>query len=238
VEGEIMSVAIVVPTLDIELHEENARAAVMRSGISQQEDTLFMAQDGEPLQRYTRTVNRGLREAIETEWRTSAYYGRDMQLHYICLMNDDTVPGDNWLAELVWCMEQDETLGYVAPAQPCRTEGMEQARGPESEPQIREIFAVPFGCVLIRREVFTDVGLLDPTFVHYCSDTDHQYRAKAFGWRSAWAPHVWVDRENHGWRLPQQLYQDRAAFYTRWAHGTPEIGGREQDGRRGVCGTP
>lgn len=198
---ESAKVAIVIPMAD--LHEESAMAARLRSGLEGTE--LYFAQDTEPPQRYTRTVNRGLRQAF-------ACGSPD----YVCLLNDDCRPGDNWLAELVWCMEQDEKLGYVAPAQPCRTQGMMQATGPTDEPEIRHIFAVPFGCVLIRREVFTDVGLLDPTFVHYCSDTDHQYRARGFGWKSAWAPHIWVDRDKHDIKLPELWRRDRYKFYRRW----------------------
>lgn len=211
------SIAVVMPTLDLELYEAQARAAVMeqRSGVGWAK--LFCVQDSEPLQRYTKTVNRGLRLALDDEW---SHEGAMLPWDYICLMNDDTEPVTrNWLAELVWCMEQNDEIGYVAPAQPCRTEGMMEAEGPTDEPELRYIFAVPFGCVLIRREVFQDVGLLDPTFVHYCSDTDHQYRARAFGWMSAWAPHIWVNREAHEPKLAQQWYVDRARFYERWPRG-------------------
>jgi len=69
--------------------------------------------------------------------------------------------------------------------------------------------------VLIRREVFTDVGLLDPSMRHYASDTDHQYRARAFGWKSAFLPHVWVEREIHPPRQPMWS-EDRAVFMKRW----------------------
>ena len=216
------SVAIIVPTLDDVEHDARARAAQLCAG--DVNVRLRIMQDKEPLQRYTRTVNC----ALHAELRAEGARGGPpffFPLDYICLMNDDTVPGDNWLAELVWAMEQDEGLGYLAPAQPCRTEGMMDATGPTTEPQVRDIFAVPFGCVLIRREVFTDVGLLDPTFMHYCSDTDHQYRARAFGWRSAWATHVWVDRESHLPKLAGLWYQDRAEFYQRWPQ-MPEVAER------------
>jgi hypothetical protein len=215
----VSNIAVVCPTLDVELHEVHVQEAVDRGGVER--FWLYMMQDGEPRQRYTRIVNRGIRLAFADE---GARYIDDPDYtppwDYICLMNDDTAPvTDNWLAELVWCMGRDDKIGYVAPGQPCRTEGMPREVTPEyptSTPEVRDIFAVPFGCVLIRREVFTDVGLLDPTFVHYCSDTDHQFRARAFGWRSVWAPHIWVDRESHPPKLMDLWYRDRALFYERW----------------------
>ena len=217
------SVAIIVPTLDTGSHCDSIREATQKAGTP---CVPYVIMDTIPPKRYTHTINRGLRSAFEVErmalWQSADITKDRIEWDYICLMNDDTVPGDNWLAELVWAMEQDETLGYLAPAQPCRTEGMMDATGPTTDSQVRDIFAVPFGCVLIRRKVFTDVGLLDPTFVHYCSDTDHQYRARAFGWRSAWATHVWVDRESHPPKLAGLWYQDRAEFYQRWPR-MPEV---------------
>jgi len=166
-------------------------------------------------QRYTRTVNRGIRIALQRA-RADVY---DKELEYILLANDDCQPQTaNWIAELIWAMAQNESLGYVAPGQPCRTEGMMEATGPTETPQIKEIFAVPFGCVLIRRSVFRDVGLLDERFRHYASDTDHQYRARAFGWKSAWCPHVWVDREAHAPKLMDLWQEDRKLFYGRWGN--------------------
>ena len=118
------------------------------------------------------------------------------------------------LDRILEAAETDDRLGFVSPLTPCRTEGM-MGQQPTEEPGIHEIFAVPYGCCLIRREVFTDVGLLDPTFRHYASDTDHQYRANAFGWKSAWCSHIYVDREQHPPREPWWS-RDRALYARRW----------------------
>ena len=218
------TVAVITPTLDIELHEERIRGAVMRGGVPGAK--LFMRQDSVPLQRYTRTVNDGIARAFELGTVTAGVfncYEKSQPWDYVCLLNDDCEPQtDNWLAKLLWCFDLDNTrfpergpIGYVAPGQPCRTVGMMEATGPADEPQTRHIFAVPFGCVVIKRAVFYDVGLLDPMFVHYSSDTDHQYRARGFGWQSVWAPHVWVDRKRHE-PMMELWTADRRAFERRW----------------------
>lgn len=213
-------VAIVTPTLDASLGWATIYAAKKTCGLPEIDVDVFVWDDHtEPRQRYTRTINTGLRLALETE-ATRTYQKR---YNYICLLNDDCEPQtDNWLAELIRCFDfggpmlgDGERIGYVAPGQPCRTVGMMESEGPSDEPQIRHIFAVPFGCVVIRREVFTDVGLLDPMFVHYASDTDHQYRSRSFGWQSVWAPHVWVHRESHP-PMMDLWTQDRRAFEKRW----------------------
>ena len=64
-------------------------------------------------------------------------------------------------------------------------------------------------------DVFRDVGLLDPFFDHYCSDTDHQFRARRFGWRSVVAWHVYVHRETHSPRRPA-WQQDQSKLKRRW----------------------
>lgn len=152
---------------------------------------------------FTRAANAGLRVVLE------------MDTLYIGIMSDDTKPKtENWLWHLATALEQSPHHGYAAPLMPCRTEGIMGVE-PVTEPHIVEHWGVPFGCVLIRREVFRDVGLLDPLFRHYASDTDHQFRARRFDWKSVVCYHVWVDREVHEPRQPDWT-RDQALLKQRW----------------------
>lgn len=193
-------IPIVIPTLDADLptrlaDQLNAREPGMNIDAIIQIDE---ARTG-----FTRAVNEGLKVALQ---RDAAYIG---------IMTDDCQPQtDDWLAKLVAALEEDDANGVAAPLMPCRTEGVNGIK-PRGTPFVVEHWGVPYGCVVIRREMLRDVGLLDPVFRHYCSDTDHQFRARRFGWRSVVCWHVYVEREPHPPRRPM-WEQDQAALKRRW----------------------
>jgi len=47
-------------------------------------------------------------------------------------------------------------------------------------------------CLIVRREVIKQVGLLDNQYVIYCSDCDWGYRIAHAGWKIYYAPHIRV----------------------------------------------
>lgn len=193
-------IPIVIPTLDADLptrlaDQLNAREPGMNIDAIIQIDE---ARTG-----FTRAVNEGLKVALQ---RDAAYIG---------IMTDDCQPQtDDWLAKLVTALEEDDANGVAAPLMPCRTAGVNGIE-PKATPFVVEHWGVPYGCAVIRREMLRDVGLLDPVFRHYCSDTDHQFRARRFGWRSVVCWHVYVERELHPPRRPM-WEQDQAALKRRW----------------------
>ena len=193
-------IPIVIPTLDADLptrlaDQLNAREPGMNIDAIIQIDE---ARTG-----FTRAVNEGLKVALQ---RDAAYIG---------IMTDDCQPQtDDWLAKLVTALEEDDANGVAAPLMPCRTAGVNGIE-PKATPFVVEHWGVPYGCAVIRREMLRDVGLLDPVFRHYCSDTDHQFRARRFGWRSVVCWHVYVEREPHPPRRPM-WEQDQAALKRRW----------------------
>jgi GT2 family glycosyltransferase len=189
---------IIVPTLDADLPERIV-AQLGEPGI----DCDVHVVHDQIRQGFTRTVNEGLRWALDTG------------AQIVGIMSDDCRPTtDGWLVALVEALESDAHNGFAAPLMPCRTPGiMDQA--PVSRRKIVEHWGLSYGCVLIKREVLRDVGLLDPVFDHYCSDTDHQFRARLFGWRSVVCWHVFVDRDVHPPRQPL-WNQDQAKLKKRW----------------------
>jgi GT2 family glycosyltransferase len=69
--------------------------------------------------------------------------------------------------------------------------------------QFCEVPALSGVCLLIRREVFRDVGLLDETFFMYHEDTDFCLRARRAGWKVCYTPsavahHFIRKKENKG----------------------------------------
>ena len=194
-------IPIIIPTLDADLPERIV-AQLGEPGVDL--DCGVHVVHDQVEQGFTRTVNEGLRWALD-----------ETDAQHIAIMSDDCKPQtDGWLAALIDALNDDEANGFAAPLMPCRTPGV-MGQKPVNNRKIVEHWAVPYGCVLIRRAVFRDVGLLDPVYAHYCSDTDHQYRSRLFGWRSVVCWHVYVDREVHPPRQPMWS-KDQAVLKRRW----------------------
>ncbi|KKL25228.1 hypothetical protein LCGC14_2407430, partial [marine sediment metagenome] len=83
---------------------------------------------------------------------------------------------------------------------------------------------VSFACVLIRKEVFEDIGLLDDKFFMYFEDVEFCYRAKKSGWKVMYQPASRVVHLRGGSsplktqaklrkRLPRYFYESRARYF-------------------------
>ena len=81
-----------------------------------------------------------------------------------------------------------------------------------------------FACVLIRRKVFEDIGLLDEEFFMYFEDVDFCKRAREAGWQIIHNPNAHVVHLRGGSspvksqaakkkRLPRYFYESRTRYY-------------------------
>ena len=81
-----------------------------------------------------------------------------------------------------------------------------------------------FACVLIRRQVFEDIGLLDEEFFMYFEDVDFCKRARQAGWQIIHNPEAHVVHLRGGSspvksqaakkkRLPRYFYESRTRYY-------------------------
>jgi len=133
-------ITLIVPTLSPKRAHKTAKYAQECAGRSV---ILHVVHDNKG-HGFTRTVNRGLRQA---------------KTAYICLLNDDCEPmTDGWLHRLHKGMQVDPRIGFIGPSGPCRTPP--QNRGVPGAPYgIIPVSHVAFFCVLIRREVLDEVGL-------------------------------------------------------------------------------
>lgn len=93
---------------------------------------------------------------------------------------------------------------------------------------VHETLASPqwtsFACVLIRAEVFREVGLLDEGYFMYFEDVEYCHRARQAGWRVVHNPAARVvhlrggsspvkERARQNRRLPKYFYESRARFF-------------------------
>ena len=126
---------------------------------------------------------------------------------YIVLLNNDTVVEKNWLKELIQAAEPDKKIGCVSSKLLfLRRKTMVQSTGLKQLPgyywidkdfekksnsvpnKVKEVDAVSFAGVLIKKKCIQDVGLLDEDFQIYLEDVDFSLRCWKKGWRMVCAP--------------------------------------------------
>ena len=121
---------------------------------------------------------------------------------YVWLLNNDTVPDPDALSTLVAKASTDRKIGAVASIcyyadSPSQVQAWAGARvnlwigyaRNSTEPHRDDWFHSLYGAsMLVRREAFEDVGLLDEGFFHYWEETEFCLRLRRKGWRLAAAP--------------------------------------------------
>ncbi len=161
--------------------------------------------------------NVGIRRALERGAR------------FVLLLNNDTEVDPGFAAALADALAGDDRAGIAGPKilyhdDPKRiwyggggfTPGLwiprhERIRRLDGEaPDRRGETAWVSGCaMLVRREVFEAIGLLDPSYRIYCEDVDFCLRARRAGWRCLYEPgaRVWhkVSSSSGGGMTPFKL---------------------------------
>lgn len=132
-------------------------------------------------------------------------YWLDRGKDYIALINNDVVVRSDFLAPLVSALESDRRLGLVGPLILRRDEpnqiqsaGMDVSIplgltrltgfGEVDAGQYQGVRSVDFlmgACLLVRRAVFEQVGLLDESYFVYAEETEFARRAARFGFGAA-----------------------------------------------------
>lgn len=120
---------------------------------------------------------------------------------YIALINDDVQVEPNWLNQVIATMEKDEKLGLVQPLITRHPEqnkinsfgnklhylgfGMSAGDGVKMKDYFEnnksenyEPAYVSFACVVIKKEIFEKIGLLDEKYFSYHEDSDFCLRAR------------------------------------------------------------
>lgn len=134
-------------------------------------------------------------------------YALDLNADYILLLNNDTIVKTNFLKPLLKKFLDEKEVGIVAPMinyydEPqriwtvggsiSRIRGSGFADSNKWESQVsnedREVGFVSGCCMLIRREVFEKIGLLDENYFLYLEDTDFCYRIKEAGYKIFMTP--------------------------------------------------
>ena len=125
---------------------------------------------------------------------------------YVILLNNDTASDENYVAELVKCMDKDDKIFSANPKmiQMYNKEllddagdmysvigwGFQRGVGQKSSGYNREcrIFSSCAGAAIYRRSVFDEIGMFDEMHFAYLEDIDVGYRARIAGYKNVYCP--------------------------------------------------
>jgi hypothetical protein len=144
---------------------------------------------------------------------------------YVVLLNVDTIPQPNWLAELVATIEHSgPDVGSVASKMLSMSDpeilddagisfswyGSTIKRGKGKSAQLytklEEVFCACAGAALYRRSFLEQVGLFDEKFITYLEDVDLGLRGQMLGYRCLYVPTAEIWHKWHGAELPRPTY--------------------------------
>lgn len=136
---------------------------------------------------------------------------------FVALLQTDFMSfSRGWGARMIAALDAGECYGLAGPSVRCGTRPQCHGR-PGLDPEERVVDMICYTAVVIRREVFEDIGALDESYIHYGADYDHVRRAQQRGWRAIYVPDVYI---GHAWggplRYPKWKEHDARIYYTRW----------------------
>lgn len=161
---------------------------------------------------------------IENEENKGCAGGRNQGIqlargNYIVTLDDDMVPDNRWLEELIKLSSRGGRIGMLASKVLfSSTPGIIDCAGVEISKdgnvygrkglttdgggleQIEEVFCPSGGAAFYKREVFEEVGLFDEAYFIYYEEVDLAFRARLAGWRCLYVPYA-VLFHHHAWSL-------------------------------------
>lgn len=146
------------------------------------------------------------------------------QGEYLLLLNNDTVITPGFLNTLLSTFEIDPQIGLVSPLIYLMDKKLVQHAGvmftPEYIPyelgleipsihpgilpndprvwSVREVPSITFACVLMKKEVWDQVGGLDEEYINGWEDTDFVLKAKLKGWKCWYNGKAVIKHKKHG----------------------------------------
>ncbi|MFH1593074.1 MAG: glycosyltransferase family 2 protein [Candidatus Omnitrophota bacterium] len=123
---------------------------------------------------------------------------------YICILNNDTLPAQGWLTELVSFIEDHEEVGLVNPlcnGHEARSTTINAYAGylaASNRGKFMEMNQCQGFCMLVKGEVVEKIGYLDERFgIGGFDDTDYSMRAYLAGYRSVCVHSSYVYHREH-----------------------------------------
>lgn len=149
---------------------------------------------------FTKAVNEGIRRFLEKDWQ------------YIIALNQDMYLEPNAVEEMVKFMDRTPQCGIGSPLERLtdQPEGMAVGGGLEAFPvgihrtgpisalaKPEQIYWANGSCMILRKAMIREIGLLDENFVFICSDSDYSFTARTRGWE-VWRIGAALGHHEHG----------------------------------------
>lgn len=153
---------------------------------------------------------------------------------YVVYVPNDIIFTENWLENLLTCVESDERIGMVVPASTNISNKQEEVLGGFSDLDEMQRKAAAFNVsdwkkweerirlipslVLFRREIFDIVGTFDAGFIHDFGDDDFSFRVRRAGYklvlcRDTFVHHNhYIEERKDGEEEKQRCERGRADF--------------------------
>lgn len=131
---------------------------------------------------------------------------------YICLLNNDTVPAENWLTKMVEVFEREGKVGAVGPS----TNQCNNPQKVKAYPRHYEVvdFEREFGkkfqlsgfCLLFPKKIWHLAGKFDERFGFYAQENEFLHRVQKLGFKTLWRKDafVWHVGEASGKKLEKE----------------------------------
>jgi GT2 family glycosyltransferase len=134
-------------------------------------------------------------------------YALERMADWVLLLNNDTRVKSNFLSALVETAESDPEIGIASPLifdghtgkvwfSGGKIDWLRMKTVHQSEIKAEDNFATDFisGCaMMVKKDVFQKIGLLDEDFFLYWEDADFSWRAKKAGFKTAVSASSWID---------------------------------------------
>jgi GT2 family glycosyltransferase len=141
---------------------------------------------------------------------------------YVVLLNPDTKVPPNWLAKLIEIGEAESAIGILGPVQNCYDNDEPNAwTKAVATPQLAQFGAlnampvwlavewVEGSCFVVKREVFRQVGYLDPIYYSFYEEIDFCRRAACAGYQIALVPKTHIHHHRGGiWAVQRNRKRD------------------------------
>lgn len=200
-----------------------------------QDDTRRLAELAPGVHHITNTENLGF-------LRNCNQAARQASGKYLVLLNNDTHVQPNWLAHLVYLVEQDEHVGIAGPMLLYPDGRLQEAGGiiwqdgsgwnyghldypgrPEYN-YLKEVDYISGACILVRKSLWDEIGGFDDRFAPaYYEDTDLAFEVRRRGYKVVYQPLsrvVHLEGISHGKEVSSgvKAYQkvNHSKFHTKW----------------------
>ncbi|MBU0516921.1 MAG: glycosyltransferase family 2 protein [Proteobacteria bacterium] len=174
-----------------------------------------------------------IRNEVNRGWTGATNQGlARAEAEYVCLLNNDTLPGPGWLGRMLAHFRRLENLAMMSPRGDessenrrveDRIEEFAQEIARRCDGKWRELDHCSGFCLVMPRRIYEELGPFDETYsAGNWADNDYARRAQERGWFCAEARDAFVFHLGHrtfddldeAWR--RQSAQNEAAFYARW----------------------